>query len=284
MDIFVSIYFIVISSLFGIVIGSFLNVVIYRVPAGRTIVKGHSMCMTCGHNLAAKDLIPIISWASLKGKCRYCGAPIASRYTKIESFTGIAYFVAAICSYSFAAPALVIFDYKEYTFGMSYFILYVLALSCAIAAMMIYFDTGKNYRGTAIWSLVFRLCAVVLPYIFGVLKDRKGLAAALGSVGNYVLQLAIALGICALTSFIINRKYSLSDLYLDITICTIPQNSLYFYFVNQWIEFLSFALVYGIMRALLKNTDKDKYAGIISVCFLLLVSLIHFVYRFIING
>lgn len=284
MDIFVIIYFIVISALFGVVIGSFLNVVIYRVPAGRTIVKGHSMCMTCGHNLAAKDLIPIISWASLKGKCRYCGAPIASRYTKIESFTGVAFLIAAVCSYRFAAPALVVFDYPEYIFGLCYFIMYVLALACAISAMMIYYDTGKNYLGTAVWAFVFRVIAILLPFIFGVLSDRKGFVAALTSLGMNLLQFAAAVAICALLSFIICRKYSLSDLYLDLTICSLPQNTMYFYFVNQWVEYLSFAVIYGLMRAVLKKTPKDKYSGIISVCFLLLVSLAHYIYRIIITG
>ena len=284
MDLFVIIYFIVMSTLFGIVIGSFLNVVIYRVPAGRTIVKGHSMCMTCGHNLGAKDLIPIISWASLKGKCRYCGAPIASRYTKIESFTGFAFLTAALCSYKFAAPALVVFDYKQYTFGLCYFIVYVLALSCAISAMMIYFDTGKGYPGPAIWAMVFRIVSILLPFIFDVLESRKGVVAALQSLGSYLLQFACAIAICALMSFIICRKYSLGDLYLDITLLAVPQYTLYFSFVNQWVEYISFAVLYGLMRAILKKTSKDRYAGIITVCFLLAVSLVHFVYRLMITG
>jgi len=284
LDIFIIIYFIVVAALFGVVIGSFLNVVIYRVPAGRTIVKGHSMCMTCGHNLAAKDLIPIISWATLKGKCRYCGAPIASRYTKIESFTGVSFLIAAVCAYRIAAPALVIFDQKEYMFGMCYFIMYVLAIACAISSMMIYFDTGRNYLGTAAWALVFRITAIILPFVFDVLQTRKGFVAAITDLGSYLLQFAAGLAICAVLSFIITRKYSLSDLYLDIAILSLPQFTLFYYFVNQWIEYLGFAAAYGLFRALIKKTSKDKYAGIVSVCVLLLISIAHFIYRTIITG
>ncbi|MEI8200067.1 MAG: prepilin peptidase [Eubacteriales bacterium] len=80
---------------FGLVIGSFMNVCIYRIPEGRTIVKGHSMCMTCGHELGALDLVPLFSWVFLKGKCRYCGSPIASRYAKIEGLTCFVFAVLA---------------------------------------------------------------------------------------------------------------------------------------------------------------------------------------------
>lgn len=82
-------------ALFGLVIGSFLNVCIYRIPEGRTIVKGHSMCMSCGHELGALDLVPLFSWVFLKGKCRYCGSPIASRYAKIEGLTCLVFAVLA---------------------------------------------------------------------------------------------------------------------------------------------------------------------------------------------
>lgn len=81
--------------LFGLVIGSFLNVCIYRLPEKRTIVKGHSMCMTCGHELGPLDLFPLLSWLFLRGKCRYCRAPIASRYAIIEGLTGFVFAVLA---------------------------------------------------------------------------------------------------------------------------------------------------------------------------------------------
>lgn len=74
----------------GASIFSFLNVVIYRLPRHMGYVEGKSMCPTCKHTLYAKDLIPIISWISLKGKCRYCGEKISVRYTVVEVIGGIA--------------------------------------------------------------------------------------------------------------------------------------------------------------------------------------------------
>ena len=73
----------------GASIFSFLNVVIYRLPRHIQFSLGKSMCTSCGHSLAPNDLIPIISWVSLKGKCRYCGESISARYTIVESIGGV---------------------------------------------------------------------------------------------------------------------------------------------------------------------------------------------------
>lgn len=74
----------------GACIFSFLNVVIYRLPEQRTLIKGHSMCKKCGHELAVKDIIPIFSWLFLGGKCRYCKEKITFRYTFVELLGGVA--------------------------------------------------------------------------------------------------------------------------------------------------------------------------------------------------
>ena len=79
----------------GASIFSFLNVVIYRLPRHIQFSLGKSMCTSCGHSLAPNDLIPIISWVSLKGKCRYCGEPISARYTIVESIGGVS---AVVCT------------------------------------------------------------------------------------------------------------------------------------------------------------------------------------------
>lgn len=79
---------------YGIVFGSFYNVVIYRVPLDKSITKGRSMCPSCSSTLRAKDLVPLFSWLLLGGKCRYCSSPISPRYPIIESVTGILFVVA----------------------------------------------------------------------------------------------------------------------------------------------------------------------------------------------
>ncbi len=74
----------------GASIFSFLNVIIYRLPRHVQFTLGHSKCTTCGHELTMKDMIPILSWCSLRGKCRYCGAKVSARYTVVELIGGIA--------------------------------------------------------------------------------------------------------------------------------------------------------------------------------------------------
>jgi leader peptidase (prepilin peptidase)/N-methyltransferase len=72
----------------GATIGSFLNVLVYRLPRGLDFVKGFSYCPICEHRLMPFDLVPILSWLFLKGKCRYCGARISPRYFIVESTCG----------------------------------------------------------------------------------------------------------------------------------------------------------------------------------------------------
>lgn len=79
----------ILMGLYGLIIGSFLNVCIYRIPAGLSIVKPRSRCSHCGSTLKAIDLVPVMSWISTKGKCRYCHASISPRYALVELLTAL---------------------------------------------------------------------------------------------------------------------------------------------------------------------------------------------------
>lgn len=80
--------------LFGITVGSFLNVCIYRIPLEEEIVHTHSHCMSCGSKLKWYDLIPVFSWLFLGGKCRRCGERISIQYPLIELGNGILWVLA----------------------------------------------------------------------------------------------------------------------------------------------------------------------------------------------
>jgi leader peptidase (prepilin peptidase)/N-methyltransferase len=80
---------VVVCGVLGLMIGSFLNVVIHRVPAGESVVKPRSRCPNCGTELANRDNIPVISWLVLRGKCRTCAHPISPRYPIVEGLTGL---------------------------------------------------------------------------------------------------------------------------------------------------------------------------------------------------
>ena len=84
-------FFGILIFVFGIVIGSFLNVCIYRIPINKSIVVQGSACTACGARLNALDMVPLFSYLFLRGKCRHCGVKISALYPAVEALTGILY-------------------------------------------------------------------------------------------------------------------------------------------------------------------------------------------------
>lgn len=90
----------------GLLIGSFLNVVIWRVPRGESIVSPPSACPQCGHEIRWYDNIPVLSWLLLRGRCRDCGAAISARYPLVELGTGLLFALMAVAiGWSWELPA-----------------------------------------------------------------------------------------------------------------------------------------------------------------------------------
>jgi leader peptidase (prepilin peptidase)/N-methyltransferase len=83
----VTAFLIVFCGLLGLIIGSFLNVVIWRVPRGESVVRPPSHCPGCDQPIAPRDNIPVLSWLMLRGRCRHCGTGISRRYPLVELLT-----------------------------------------------------------------------------------------------------------------------------------------------------------------------------------------------------
>ncbi|WP_432487598.1 prepilin peptidase [Kineococcus sp. SYSU DK018] len=79
------------SGVLGLLIGSFLNVVVHRVPRGESVVSPPSACPSCGHHVRARDNVPVLSWLVLHGRCRDCREPISRRYLLVELLTGVVF-------------------------------------------------------------------------------------------------------------------------------------------------------------------------------------------------
>jgi leader peptidase (prepilin peptidase) / N-methyltransferase len=77
------------AGLFGLIVGSFMNVVIHRLPRGESVVKPRSRCPNCAAELKPRDNIPVLSWLLLRGRCRNCGEPISPRYPLVEALTAL---------------------------------------------------------------------------------------------------------------------------------------------------------------------------------------------------
>jgi len=85
----------IVAAVAGLAIGSFLNVVVYRVPRALSIVRPGSSCPSCGTAIGSWDNVPVVSWLVLRGRCRHCGEPISARYPVVELVTGVLFAAVA---------------------------------------------------------------------------------------------------------------------------------------------------------------------------------------------
>ncbi|MDQ3819967.1 MAG: prepilin peptidase [Acidobacteriota bacterium] len=143
-------------AMFGAIIGSFLNVVIHRLPREESIVFPNSRCPSCSSLIGPMDNIPLLSYAILRGRCRNCRAPISWRYPAVELFTALLY-----------AAVFLIDVYLRG--GVTYTILFDLVFVSAIVAL-IFIDAEHMLLPNAITypGILFAVVArVALPYLVG---------------------------------------------------------------------------------------------------------------------
>jgi leader peptidase (prepilin peptidase)/N-methyltransferase len=93
------------AAILGLAVGSFLNVVVWRVPRGSSVVRPGSACPACGHAIRARDNVPVVSWLLLRGRCRDCAAPIAVRYPLVEAGTAVLF--ALVTARFFGTPGVI---------------------------------------------------------------------------------------------------------------------------------------------------------------------------------
>lgn len=131
-------YFVVVAAAFGLAIGSFLNVVIYRVPAGISLLR-ESRCPACEAPVRPVQNVPVVSWLALRGSCAACGARISPRYPLVELATGAAF---AFIAWGGAQVGLVSADSSlGVALSVSIAFLYLAAISIALA--LIDLDTRR---------------------------------------------------------------------------------------------------------------------------------------------
>ena len=171
------------AGVFGLSIGSFLNVVAYRVPAGLSVVRPASACPGCGAEIRSRDNVPVLGWVMLRGHCRDCDMKISPRYPIVEAVTGLAFVLVALGFVPAIAAA---------TSG--------LALASALVTMVAFLYLAAISVVLAIIDIdVKRLPdAIVLPaYLIGTVMLTT--AALLG--GNAAALLPAAIGGAAMFLF-----------------------------------------------------------------------------------
>jgi leader peptidase (prepilin peptidase) / N-methyltransferase len=171
------------AGVLGLAIGSFLNVVIYRVPAGESIVSPPSKCPNCGAEIRNRHNVPVLGWLMLRGKCYDCKAPISARYPLVEALTGALFAVVTLrvlhLDLPWALPA------------------YLYFVAIGVALTMIDVDTKRLPNAIVLPS--YPVLAVLLTISAGVERDwwslaRAGIGAAILFAFYLVLTFAYPAG------------------------------------------------------------------------------------------
>ncbi len=173
----------VLAGVLGLAIGSFLNVVIYRVPAGESMVSPPSRCPSCGAEIRNRHNVPVLGWLILRGKCYDCEAPISPRYPLVEALTGVLFAVVTL--------RLLHLDLASALSAYLYF------ASIGVALTMIDIDTKR--LPNAIVYPSYPVVAVLLAISAGVEHDwwalaRAGIGAAILLAFYVALTLAYPAG------------------------------------------------------------------------------------------
>lgn len=199
-------YFLI--ALLGLVIGSFLNVCIYRIEKEESISFPPSHCTSCNHRLGIKDLIPVLSFVILKGKCRYCNEKISLQYPIIEVINTIFY--------------LLIFN----KYGLSFYtIKFCILVSLLIVIGVIDYRTQYVYRSTTLFGGIVGVIFIIYEYF---LYKSGAIDLILGGLIGFVIIGLIVfitkgmgegdIEIATICGLFIGVKYILLSLFLAIII------------------------------------------------------------------
>lgn len=192
--------------LFGLVIGSFLNVCILRIPEKKSVVTERSHCMNCGYQLGWYDMIPVISWLALRGRCRKCSTRISAQYPLIETAGGVLYVTVFLvcgmqwtsviyCLLGSALLVLTVIDWRTYEIPLG---INVMILMLGLIHMWLDYQNWLTY--------VIGLFAISLPLalVFWISNGRaigggdvKLMAAAGFLLGWQKIILAFLIGCIA---------------------------------------------------------------------------------------
>ncbi len=187
---------ILLLAVYGLIIGSFINAFVWRFheshdddlkpkklskkqQAELSIVKGRSMCPSCKHRLSGADLIPVLSWIALSGKCRYCKKPISAQYPIVELITAI----------------LFVFSYIAWPYELS---------GAGIAAFLVWLVIVAGYMTLSVYDIRWQLLpdkivypVILFSFLFAVLQTVETNSSVAQSVLGYIGAVTVCSGIFA---------------------------------------------------------------------------------------
>lgn len=234
----------------GLCIGSFINVIVYRFPLQLDFIKGRSFCPNCKHQLSYVDLIPLLSFVLLKGRCRYCHKKISLRYPFIELLSGIIAVLCYFCSYT-------ILDFL-YVFTISMILLIISLID--IDHMLIYDES----------LLVLLFMTIISLMIYNISLLERIIGIFIISLPMYLFNYFIEsfgggdIKLISICGFMLGYKSLLISMYITFIIAGIYAFLLYIFKNKNRNEYIPFApfINIGIFLTLL------YYKEIISLFFI----------------
>ena len=204
----------IIIAIFGTVIGSFLNVCIYRIPANKSIAYPGSSCGSCNTSLKPRDLVPVFSYLLLRGKCRYCKSKVSYQYPLVELMNALLYILA----------------YHYFGFSI-FFIIYSILFSILLTVAVIDYGTMRIPNVIIIFGLV-----VAGLYLLGtsiyykdiqiILRGVLGMLTGVAIIGGFMILALIIfkeqgmgmgdLKLLAMIGLFIGGKYTLYTISLAV--------------------------------------------------------------------
>ncbi|MBO4425530.1 MAG: prepilin peptidase [Clostridiales bacterium] len=234
-NMFATIYLLVIAFCFGAVFASFITCTACRVVIGEDWTKGHSHCDSCKHELSMLDLIPIVSWLALKGKCRYCGAKVPARDVIFEIVLGLVF--AGTMAFNMAVDPVVI----------QTLVLEVILLGLSLAD----YDNHIIPDG-------FLLAMLIVWILFvGFMPDTQGYAL------DGIIAVVVIAGIMLLITLILNKvlkKQSIGMGDIKLFACCMLFTGLY-----RGVLTLFLASLIGLIIAAVGRKKKIAFAPAISI-------------------
>ena len=178
--------------IFGLLIGSFLNVVIFRVPHGRSIVWPPSTCGSCGVRVRPWDNIPIVSWVLLRGRCRDCSSPISVRYPLVELGTAILF--AMVTWWALSGEGVSASSTSGFALAATILALVAFLYLAAIGVALVFIDLDTRTLPNRIVLPAYPVAGALLAAA-ALFAEEPGrlLTALIGAVALFALYFAMAM-------------------------------------------------------------------------------------------
>lgn len=232
--------------------GSFFTLATYRIPLKQDIIHTRSYCPKCKSELQFKDLLPILSYIFLKGKCRYCNNKISPRYIIIEFFSGL-FYLLFIISLRIDFFSINIFNIIQILYG-------TLIISTWFILGQIAKETKETSRGTLIFGLIVQIIYITYLYILGI------------NIYRYIIYIISLILIMLIQKLIKSKnKRKIIDLIIVMLLTILTTNEIIFIIV-----FCCMILILIVKNIFIKrnNINIVFYISFLNILFLIIYNFI----------